>query len=40
VLTTFAYRLMSYWLPLPAGLAGALLHRRRYSGARSAVAAS
>jgi hypothetical protein len=39
VLTTFAYRLMSYWLPLPAGLVGALLHRRRYSGARSALAA-
>ncbi len=32
VLATLAYRLVSYWLPLPAGLAGAILHRRRYSG--------
>ena len=31
VLATLAYRLLSYWLPLPAGLAGAILHRRRYS---------
>jgi hypothetical protein len=29
VLATFAYRLFSYWLPLPAGLAGFLVHRRR-----------
>ena len=28
VLATFAYRLFSYWLPLPLGLAGALGHRR------------
>lgn len=28
VLATFAYRLFSYWLPLPLGLAGALAHRR------------
>jgi uncharacterized protein (TIRG00374 family) len=33
VLATLAYRLVSYWLPLPAGLAGAILHRRRYGGA-------
>jgi uncharacterized protein (TIRG00374 family) len=32
VLATFAYRLFTYWLPLPLGLAGALLHRRRYAG--------
>jgi putative heme transporter len=32
VLATLAYRLVSYWLPLPAGLAGAILHRRRYGG--------
>ena len=32
VLATFAYRLFSYWLPLPAGLVGAALHRRRYPG--------
>lgn len=30
VLASLAYRLASYWLPLPAGLAGWLLHRRRY----------
>ena len=28
VLATFAYRLFSYWLPLPLGLLGAALHRR------------
>ena len=28
VLATLAYRLLSYWLPLPAGLAGVILHRR------------
>jgi uncharacterized protein (TIRG00374 family) len=28
VLATFAYRLFSYWLPLPAGLVGYLFHRR------------
>ena len=33
VLATFAYRLFSYWLPLPLGLLGAVLHRRRYGGA-------
>jgi uncharacterized membrane protein YbhN (UPF0104 family) len=30
VAATFAYRLFSYWLPLPAGAAAALVHRRRY----------
>jgi uncharacterized protein (TIRG00374 family) len=29
-LATLAYRLASYWLPLPAGLAAWVLHRRRY----------
>ncbi|HEY3190420.1 MAG TPA: flippase-like domain-containing protein [Solirubrobacteraceae bacterium] len=29
VLATFAYRLFSYWLPLPAGLAGFLVYRHR-----------
>jgi uncharacterized protein (TIRG00374 family) len=29
VLATFAYRLFSYWLPLPFGLLGLFLHRRR-----------
>lgn len=32
VLATFAYRLFTYWLPLPLGLLGAALHRRRYGG--------
>lgn len=27
---TFAYRLVGFWLPLPAGLAAYLLARRRY----------
>jgi uncharacterized protein (TIRG00374 family) len=30
VLATFAYRLFTYWLPLPLGVAGSLLFRRRY----------
>lgn len=30
VLASLAYRLASYWLPLPAGLVGWILHRRRY----------
>ena len=30
LLATFAYRLFTYWLPLPLGLLGAVLHRRRY----------
>ena len=30
VLATFAYRLFSYWLQLPAGAVGWALHRRRY----------
>jgi putative heme transporter len=38
VLATFAYRLLSYWLPLPLGLIGVILHRRRYLGADSTVA--
>ncbi|HVU77937.1 MAG TPA: YbhN family protein [Gaiellaceae bacterium] len=29
---TFAYRLVSFWLPLPAGLAAYLLARNRYGG--------
>jgi uncharacterized protein (TIRG00374 family) len=28
VLATFAYRLFSYWLPLPLGLVGVALQRR------------
>lgn len=38
VLATFAYRLLSYWLPLPLGLAGAVVHHRRHGG-RDAPAA-
>jgi uncharacterized protein (TIRG00374 family) len=30
VLASFAYRLFTYWLALPLGLAAAVLHRRRY----------
>ena len=30
VLATFAYRLFSYWLPLPLGAAGFVAHKRRY----------
>jgi uncharacterized protein (TIRG00374 family) len=33
VLATFAYRLFSYWLPLPVGLAAFGWHARRYAGA-------
>jgi hypothetical protein len=29
-LATFAYRLVSYWLPLPAGLVAYVVHRRRF----------
>jgi uncharacterized protein (TIRG00374 family) len=32
VLATFAYRLFAYWLQLPAGLVGFVLHKRRYAG--------
>lgn len=31
VLATLAYRMFTYWLPLPLGLAAAVLHRRRYA---------
>lgn len=34
VLATFAYRLFSYWLPLPLGVLGVTLHRRRYGEVR------
>ncbi|HYH59107.1 MAG TPA: lysylphosphatidylglycerol synthase transmembrane domain-containing protein [Thermoleophilaceae bacterium] len=30
VVATFAYRLFTYWLPLPLALLGVVLHRRRY----------
>jgi uncharacterized protein (TIRG00374 family) len=31
-IAVLAYRLVSYWLPLPAGAVAAVLHRRRYGG--------
>jgi uncharacterized membrane protein YbhN (UPF0104 family) len=37
VLATFAYRLFTFWLPLPLGLIGVVLHRRRYAGASAAI---
>ena len=33
LLATFAYRLFTYWLPLPIALAAAVLHRRRFAHA-------
>jgi uncharacterized membrane protein YbhN (UPF0104 family) len=33
VLATLAYRLFSYWLPLPVGLAAYAVHRRRLAAA-------
>jgi putative heme transporter len=33
VLATFAYRLFSYWLPLPVGLGAWVAHRRHYGSA-------
>jgi uncharacterized protein (TIRG00374 family) len=39
VLATFAYRFLSYWLPLAAGAIAAIVHRRRYGGDRSEVVA-
>jgi uncharacterized membrane protein YbhN (UPF0104 family) len=35
VLATLAYRLFTYWLPMPLGVLGAALHRWRYAGARA-----
>ena len=32
VLATFAYRLFSYWLQLPAGLVAFVIHKRRHAG--------
>ena len=37
VLATFAYRLFSYWLPLPVGLAAFGWHMRHYRAAASSV---
>jgi uncharacterized protein (TIRG00374 family) len=40
VLATFAYRLFSYWLPLPVGLAAFGWHARRYRAAAPAAPAA
>jgi len=39
VLATFAYRLFTFWLPMPLGVLGAILHRRRFGGSVQAPAA-
>ena len=33
VVATLAYRLVSFWLPIPAGAVAAVMHRRRYGSA-------
>jgi uncharacterized protein (TIRG00374 family) len=33
VVATLAYRLVSFWLPIPAGAVAAVVHRRRYGSA-------
>jgi uncharacterized membrane protein YbhN (UPF0104 family) len=33
VVATLAYRLVSFWLPIPAGAVAAVIHRRRYGTA-------
>ena len=38
LLATLAYRVVSYWLPLPAGLVAHLLFRHRYGTSSAAVA--
>ena len=40
VLASFAYRLFTYWLALPLGLAAAVLHRRRFVTAAPAPPAA
>jgi uncharacterized protein (TIRG00374 family) len=39
VVATLAYRLVSFWLPIPAGGVAAILHRRRYGGIPESSAA-
>lgn len=36
-LATFAYRLVSYWLPMPVGLAAAVVHRRKFGSTATAA---
>jgi uncharacterized membrane protein YbhN (UPF0104 family) len=33
VVSKLAYRLVSFWLPIPAGAVAAVIHRRRYGTA-------
>jgi uncharacterized membrane protein YbhN (UPF0104 family) len=40
VVATLAYRLVSFWLPIPAGAAAALVHRRRYGAEHAEPARS
>jgi uncharacterized protein (TIRG00374 family) len=40
VVATLAYRLVSFWLPIPAGGVAAILHRRHYGAATEEVTAS
>ena len=37
-LATFAYRLVSYWLPMPVGLVAGIVHQRKFGGAQPAEA--
>jgi uncharacterized protein (TIRG00374 family) len=37
VLATLAYRLVSYWLPLPLGIVAGVVHRRHYARRRAAA---
>jgi uncharacterized protein (TIRG00374 family) len=37
VVATLAYRLVAFWLPIPAGGAAALVHRWRYGGREAAA---
>jgi putative heme transporter len=39
-LATFAYRLVSYWLPMPVGLVAAIVHQRKFGGAAQDPAAA
>ena len=40
VVATLAYRLVSYWLPIPAGGVAAIVHRRRYGELEEVAPAS
>ena len=39
VVATLAYRLVSFWLPIPAGAIAAVVHRRKYGSDDVEVAA-